>query len=431
MKNPRSIAAQVIYQVAHEGTNLDDALAQHLSNIDQSQHAFIKAMCFGVLRFYPRLLFFISQLMDKPIRNKEKLIECLLLAGVYELYYMQTPEHAAVSETVDAALELKKKWARGLINAVLRSAQREQQTLDSMLEQNEAARVAHPKWLIRAFKQHWPDEFENIVEANNQPGPLTLRVNQQATTRDDYLKQLQDNQIEAKPCAFSAVGVQCQQAVDVTELPGFEKGQVSVQDQAAQLAAELLAVKPGERILDACAAPGGKTAHILESCPDIELIALDKSAHRLVKVSDNLQRIGLKATVLEGEAQKPDNWWDNHAFDRILLDAPCSATGVIRRHPDIKLLRRADDIDELVKIQAQMLSALWPLLKSGGMLLYSTCSILAEENVKQIQQFVQNNNDAEAQAIDTTWGRGNQYGRQILPGEDDMDGFFYASIYKD
>jgi 16S rRNA (cytosine967-C5)-methyltransferase len=218
--------------------------------------------------------------------------------------------------------------------------------------------------------------------------------------------------------------------MEVSELPGFGDGLISVQDQAAQLCANLLNPQAGERVLDACAAPGGKTAHLLEVCPELELTALDISAKRLVKVEENLQRLGLTARIRQGDARQLGDWWDQQPVDRILLDAPCSATGVIRRHPDIKLLRRADDIKKLVETQAQMLSTLWPLLKTGGMLLYSTCSILAEENDQQIQRFIQNNDDAREQPIHAEWGHARPVGRQILPGEDDMDGFYYALIYK-
>jgi len=432
--NPRATAAHIIYSVAHEGTNLDGALAKHLERSEQNTHAFIKAMCFGTLRLYPRLLFFLSHLIDKPIKNKEKIIECLLLAGIYETYYMQTPSHACVSETVDAALALNKKWAKGLTNAVLRGALREQEQLTLASGQSEGANSAHPKWLLKLIKKHWPDELEQIIQANNQAGPLSLRVNQQKTTRDNYLQRLATKDIAASRCEFSTVGIQCTQAVDVMELPGFARGEVSVQDQAAQLAATLLDPQAGARILDACAAPGGKTAHLLEQCPQIELIAVDKVESRVARIRENLTRLSLSAQTITGDALQcnagTSSWWDGKPFDRILLDAPCSATGVIRRHPDIKLLRRPEDIAHLVETQAQMLSSLWPLLKTEGMLLYSTCSILAEENDQQIQQFVQNNANAESQPIDADWGHAVQYGRQILPGESDMDGFYYALIRK-
>jgi len=426
--NPRATAAYIIYAVAHDGLNLDDAISKYIPRSKTESHAFIKAICFGSLRFYPRLLFFLSHLIDKPIKNKEKRIECLLLAGLYETYYMQTPAHACVSETVSAALDLKKGWAKGLINAVLRAALREQDQIEQLCEQSEGARSAHPKWLLRLINKYWPDNLEQIVQANNQAGPFTLRVNQQKISRAEYLAMLSKQGIKAIACEHSEVGIECIQAVDVTELPNFDKGYVSVQDQAAQLAAVLLDPQPGDRILDACAAPGGKTAHLLERGDKIEVLALDKASTRLAKVTENLHRLGLNAQIIAGDARGTD-WWDGKPFDRILLDVPCSATGVIRRHPDIKLLRRADDIPKLAETQAQILSQVWPLLKSNGMLLYSTCSILAEENEQQIQQFVQNN-DAKVQSINAIWGQACEYGRQILPGESNMDGFYYACLQK-
>jgi len=431
MLNPRATAAHIIFSVAHDGINLDDAFEKHLKHSEEASHAFIKAMCFGVLRFYPRLLFFLSKLIDKPIRNKEKLVECLLLAGVFETYYMQTPSHACVSEMVKAGLDLKKSWAKGLINAVLRSALREQESLQQIAEDNEGARAAHPKWLLKLIKKHWPSEYKDIIDANNKAGPFTLRVNLQKTTREEYLAALKAKGIAAAICPHSPAGLQCEAAVEVNELPGFANGMVSIQDQAAQLAANILAPHAGERILDACAAPGGKTAHLLESCRDLKVTAIDISKARLQKVSENLDRLGLSAEIRQGDAQDPERWWDKQSYDRILLDAPCSATGVIRRHPDIKLLRRPEDIENLVQTQSQMLSMLWPLLKTGGMLLYSTCSILAEENDQQIQQFIQNNKNAREQIISAEWGHERQHGRQILPGEDNMDGFYYTLIYKE
>jgi 16S rRNA (cytosine967-C5)-methyltransferase len=326
---------------------------------------------------------------------------------------------------------LKKKWAKGLVNAVLRSALRESEHLQNLAKDNEGARTAHPKWLIKLFKQHWPKEFNQIIEANNQPGPFTLRVNLQKTQRDAYKTALENRGLKVTACSYSPAGLQCDTAIEVSELPGFADGLISVQDQAAQLAAGLLNPQAGERILDACAAPGGKTAHLLELCHDIDLTALDISAQRLLKIEDNLNRLGLNARIKQGDTREPNGWWDQQQYDRILLDAPCSATGVIRRHPDIKLLRRPEDIEKLVRTQAQMLSTLWPLLKTGGMLLYSTCSILAEENDQQIQRFIQNNNNARDQIIAADWGHGRSHGRQILPGEEHMDGFYYALIYKD
>lgn len=429
MSNPRITIAHIIHSVAYEHINLDDAFARHLKQVSHEQHSFIKAASFGTCRYFHRLKFILGKFMSKPIKQKEALVECLLLSGLHECLYMQTPSHACVSENVEALMSLKKVWAKGLCNAILRKTLREPETIDKLINSNDVARYSHPQWFIDKLAKH-PDK-QHILDANNQAGPFTLRVNQQKISRAEYIQQLSDSKITANATRYSPAGIVCAQASDVTALPGFRDGWISVQDEAAQLAAVLLNAKPGERILDACAAPGGKTAHILETTSDIDLLAIDHAESRLHYIHDNLQRLGLFATVKQGDAAQPDDWWDQQPFDRILLDAPCSATGVIRRHPDIKLLRRADDIPQLAKTQAQMLRALWPLLKTGGMLLYATCSVLPEENEMQIQKFIAATPGARHEPINADWGHACNYGRQIWPGDEQMDGFFYAAIYKD
>jgi 16S rRNA (cytosine967-C5)-methyltransferase len=347
------------------------------------------------------------------------------------LIHLRIPDHAAIAETVRVTGALGKPWARGLINAVLRQYQRNHAALDALADADREAATSHPRWLLDALQQSWPTAVNDIVSANNQQAPMVLRVNQRKNTRDAYLLCLRDAGIEALAAPHTGNGVRLARAVNVERLPGFDDGQVSVQDGAAQLAATLLQPRAGDRILDACAAPGGKTAHLLEVSDNaIELLALDHNAQRLPRIQDNLMRLGLEAQIVQGDAAEPSSWWDQRPFDRILLDAPCSATGVIRRHPDIKLLRRADDIGQLAATQAKMLTALWPLLKSEGILLYSTCSVLAEENAGQIKVFLANHADAELIPIQSAWGRDTGYGRQILPGEDEMDGFFYAMVRK-
>lgn len=428
MANPRISIAQILYSVAHEHINLDDAFVKHLNRHEDKQDAFIKAACFGSLRFYHRLKFILDQLLDKPLKQKEALVECLLLSAMHECLYMQTPSHACVSENVNAMVALGKSWAKGLSNAILRKLLRETDRLQVLADSHEVARYSHPAWIIRALDNE--PEKQRILEANNLAGPLTLRVNRQKIRRDAYLQQLLDSGMAAAATGYSPDGIICQQAVDITSLPGFESGLFSVQDEAAQLAALLLQPQKGERILDACAAPGGKTCHILECEPEIDVLAIDHAQKRLNLISENLTRLDLQAQVQQGDASDPGLWWDQRPFDRILLDAPCSATGVIRRHPDIKLLRRSDDIPRLAKTQAQILNALWPLLKSGGMLLYATCSVLTEENDRQIQEFIATHNDARHTPFAAQWGHAARVGRQIWPGDAQMDGFFYATIYK-
>jgi len=430
MINSRAIAAHILTAVSEDRVNLETAFEKFLNKNQIVEHAFIKALCFGVLREYFKLIFIMNLLLDKPLKKKETLVKNLILSGLYESIFMQTPEHACVSETVQAAVALKKQWAKGLVNAVLRNALRKSEKIQAEIEKNEVARFAHPQWLIDKIRHDWPSQFESVLYANNQQGPLCLRVNQQQISRDEFLKTLSISNIRASAIEQTQHGVLCAEARDITSIPGYSAGLFSVQDSAAQLATELLSPQKGEHILDACAAPGGKTTHLLETQPDIHLVALDNSNKRLERVKENLNRLKLSATIIEGDASKPGEWWDGQPFDRILLDAPCSATGVIRRHPDIKLLRQADDIQRLVKTQQEILFALWPLLKPGGMLLYATCSVLKEENEQQIQQVSANLDHANIQPIPASWGIEASFGRQILPGQDEMDGFYYSLIYK-
>jgi len=344
---------------------------------------------------------------------------------------MRVPDHAAVSETVTAANQLKKVWARNLINAVLRGYLRRKEELAQQFAQDDVYQTAHPTWLLELIRGAWPQDWQAIAAANNERPPMTLRVNALQSDTYDYLQQLQQQDLPAQVQAYCASAITLQQPCDVQDLPGFGEGRVSVQDQAAQLAAGLLELQPGQRVLDVCAAPGGKTAHILETEPSLaEVVAIDVDDQRLQRVEENLVRLQLRATVLCGDARQPETWWDGRPFDRILLDAPCSATGVIRRHPDIKWLRRAADIGPLVAQQREILEAVWPLLNSGGILLYATCSILPQENTEQVQDFLQRHPEARQRHLDAPWGRQTEAGRQILPGDDNMDGFYYSLLEK-
>ena len=430
MTNPRATIARILRAVIGDQISLDSAFAQHLTD-NTAQPSFIKAACFGVLRHYLRLHWYLQQLLDKPLKQKDLDVHCLLLCGVYELYEMHTPDHAVVSESVNAVNQLKKSWAKGLVNAILRNAKRQHARLQEDALQDVQARYLHPQWLLTQLQQDWPDNWDAIVAQNNLPPPMTLRVDVKQLDRGHYLEQLQQHDLAATTNAHVPSALTLEHAADVHDLPGFAQGAVSVQDAAAQLAALLLDPQPGDRILDACAAPGGKTLHLLQEQPALaSLLALDRDAQRLERVQQNLDRAGVSAQLQQGDASQPSTWWDAQAFDRILLDAPCSATGVIRRHPDIKLLRRPDDLPRLAQTQAQILGALWPLLKTGGMLLYATCSVLKIENDQQIQRFLQLHADAHCRPITAGWGHSQDCGRQILPGEHGMDGFYYALIYK-
>ncbi len=389
--------------------------------------AFIQALCYGVCRQYHRLDFILSQLLDKPLKDTE--VKALVLVGLYQLKFMRVKPHAAVSETVLAAR--KKPWAKSLVNAVLRSYLRGQEGLEHKADQIQTASLSHPDWLVKQIGQDWPGQAADILHENNQPPPMVLRVNLAKSSREDYLHLLAGQEIAAEPIVFCPSAITLDKPVPVNLLPGFAEGLVSVQDTAAQLAASFLDAQPGHRVLDVCAAPGGKTAHILENQPKLlELVAVDIDASRMQRVDDNCQRLGLQAKLIVGDAAKPQDWWDGKPFDRILLDAPCSALGVIRRHPDIKLLRRAEDIAQLQALQKSILQAIWPLLAPGGLLLYATCSILKLENEQQIHTFLAGHNDAVELLIEPGWGVAGLCGRQILTGESAMDGFYYARLKK-
>lgn len=427
--NLRRVAAKVIAKVLKQGQSLNGALDNALESIRSNQDkAFVQALCYGVMRQFHRLDFILQQLVSKPVKDEE--IKALLLIGLYQLHYMRVKPHAAVSETV-AALSKKKQFAKPLTNAVLRRYLREQQTLETLADANPVAASSHPKWLLKLIGKQWPEQLQNILQQNNQQAPMVLRVNATQTTVEDYQQRLLSQGLDSVNSELCDTAISLKQAVNVEQLPGFADGLVSVQDTAAQLAAGLLDLSPGISVLDVCAAPGGKTAHLLEFQPGLEhVLAVDSDAQRLERVKTGLKRLQLHAELKVGDARFPEQWSDGRTFQRILLDAPCSATGVIRRHPDIKVLRRESDIDKLLVLQQEILEAVWPLLTPGGMLLYATCSVLQQENELQIARFLAEHHDASEIKINATWGAERPVGRQILTGEQVMDGFYYARINK-
>ena len=390
-----------------------------------------KAICFGVCRHYYRLEVLAEHLMPK--RQKSLVVWVVLLVGLYQLRYLEKPSYAAVKETVNVLNQLHLNWAKGFVNAILRTFCRSQDIMLAQLQLsfNEAFIYGHPNWLLAKLKVDWPDHWREFVIANDSHPPMSLRVNLSKISRDAYLKKLQAVGLNAQIQTFSNAGLTLHDACSVHELPDFEQGEVSVQDEAAQLAVSLLQLKPRLRVLDACAAPGGKTCHMLELEPNLrECVALDMSESRLMKIQENLTRLGLHATLKQGDATRPSDWWDGQLFDRILLDAPCSATGVIRRHPDIKLLRTPEDIEQLIATQRSLLCKLWPLLRKGGMMVYATCSVLWHENEQQIADFIDEHLACELLPFECPWGHFTGHGRQILPGEGDCDGFFYSVLVK-
>ena len=423
--NVRAAAAKVIYQVVDQGQSLSAALPLAQQNIKERDHALLQEICYGVLRWLPRLESITNALMDKPLKGKQRVFHHLILVGLYQLGYMRIPAHAAVAETVDATKTLKKTQLRGLINAVLRSYQRQKDALDEQAVSHDAGKYGHPSWLLKLLKASYPDDYAAICEANNTKAPMWLRVNSHHHDRDTYRALLDAEGIATELHPQAADALRLISPCDVTKLPGFSDGWVSVQDAAAQLAVDYLQPQAGELILDCCAAPGGKTVHIMERVPSAQVVAIDCDENRLKRVHENLERLNLTAQVLCADARYPEQWWDGEKFDRILLDAPCSATGVIRRHPDIKWLRRGEDIAALALLQAEIFDAMWLQLKPGGTLVYATCSITPQENCDQVKAFL--SRTADAILIDSDPATP---GRQILPGEESMDGFYYAVLTK-
>jgi 16S rRNA (cytosine967-C5)-methyltransferase len=421
----RAEAAGTIARVM-SGRNLDEALQQTAGLLPQDM-GLLKALVYGVVREHSLLSALASQMLSKPL-DKDPEMQALLLVGLYQLRSMRIPPHAAVAETVNATADLSKPWARGLTNALLRRYLRERDTLEAALPPYQAIRYSHPDWMIRAVQRDWPQRWEALLEANQQAGPLTLRVNRRQLSRDSYLEQLKTAGIEAQPVPEVPQAVVLTQAVPVDQIPGFAEGVVTVQDASAQLAAALLDLQDGQRVLDACAAPGGKTTHILELA-DVEVLAIDSDAQRLPRVQENLDRLHFKATLKAADGTRPSTWWDDRPFDRILLDAPCSGTGVIRRHPDIKWLRRQDDIPQMAAVQLRLLHMLWPLLKPGGLLVYASCSILREEGEDIVSRFLAQQGEAREQVIEAGWGEACAVGRRIAPGGV-FDGFYYACLRK-
>lgn len=424
----RAAAALCIAAVSN-GSSLSQQIPHYETQVKERDRALFRQLCYGVLRTYPKLAAIVAQLLSKSLKQKDADIFCLLLVGIYQLSEMRVPDHAAVSTTVAATRALKKTWARGLTNAVLRQWQRRHTELLGNL--TEAQQQAHPQWLHQAIGDAWPEHVVGIENANNCHPPMCLRINHQQLNRVAYLQLLQAAGLAASHCDYASEGIRLQEPVKVELLPGFSAGQVSVQDEAPQLAAALLQAQAEHRVLDACAAPGGKACHLLELLPDLqELVALDIDEQRLQRVNENLVRLQLQATLVTGDAAQTNSWWDGQLFDRILLDAPCSATGVIRRNPDIKLHRTANDIAKLAALQWQIINALWTTLKPGGRMLYATCSILPAENEQIVQRFCTAQDDARSIAITADWGVARDYGRQLFPQVDGHDGFYYALIEK-
>ena len=430
----RAVAAEVIDAVVTGGRSLDAAIAASEAPLPVDERSLMRMLAFGTLRNYFRLQEWTEKLLSRPLKKKDSVINALLAAGLFQLSNTRVPAHAAVSLTVEAARVLRRPGLAGLVNACLRRFQRE--GLARCEPRSLAARWNHPQWFIDRVRQDWPEDWEAILAANNERAPMWLRVNPARTSVTEYRERLAATGIDATPSDGLPDALCLAEPCPVDDLPGFADGDSSVQNAAAQLAARWLMTYEPKRVLDACAAPGGKSGHLLElGGSNFELTALDADAGRIERVRENHTRLGRHARVCLGDASKPEEWWDGDTFEAILLDAPCSATGVIRRHPDIKLLRRDADIAELAALQAAILDAMWSLLGTGGRLLYVTCSVLAAENDAVIAEFLGRNEDAVEDAVLLNYNirdlmRRKACGFQVLPGTANMDGFYYACLVK-
>jgi 16S rRNA (cytosine967-C5)-methyltransferase len=422
----RVAATRVLDAVLHRGRSLKLELATALPTLaDPRDRALVEAIVFAALRQRARYDAALAAWVPRPLGRRDAPLRALLHVGLAQLDALALPAHAAVASTVDAARALGRTHQANLVNALLRRAQR-----DGLPAGDPAA--AWPQWLLQRLRDDWGDGADAIVAASAQPGPLWLRINRQRSSVEAFAQRLRDSRIEAAATPLCADALRIDAPVPVSALPGFADGEVSVQDGSAQLVADAFAPAPGARVLDACAAPGGKAAHLLERDPSLRLLALDVDPARLRSIAATFARLSIGATAALRQADATDvgAWWDGRPFDAILLDAPCSATGVVRRQPDILLHRRESDIAALCATQSRLLDALWPTLAPGGTLLYATCSILRAENDAQVAAFRARAADALLEPLDARFGYDTGNGSQRLPGEDGMDGFFYARIRK-
>lgn len=426
----RGEAAKALARVAFDGASLRAALAASTPRFaDPRDRALLSATLFAATRWWLRLDAALAALLEKPLPPKARDVRALVVIGFAQIAVLDMPDYAVVASCVDAVRALGHANYAGLVNALLRRFARERAALDATLDGDIVTRTAHPRWLVDALGRDWPDDLDAILDANNREAPLTLRINRRRTDRASMLRRLADAGVAATAHDDLADAIVLEQSADVTRLPGYAEGVFSVQDGAAQRVAELLDLRDGLRVLDACAAPGGKAAHMLERA-DVDVLALDRDATRLPRVAENFARLGLRADIRQGDAAAPEQWWDGRPFDRILLDAPCSATGIIRRQPDVKLHRRAADIAPLAAAQTRLLQALWPLLAPGGRLVYATCSVLSAENEGVLAAFRAAYADAQRVDVPAPFGRAAGGGRQNLPGTGGMDGFYYAIVEK-
>ncbi len=438
MSNPgakvRAVAAEIVDAVVSGGQSLDAAIVENEGRVAQKDRSMLRMLCFGALRHHWRLQNWADRLLTRPLKRRDRVVNALLVIGLYQLVSTRIPDHAVVSQTVEATRYLRRPKLAGLMNACLRRFMREEMAAGEA--EDEMANWNHPRWLIDRLRTDWPEDWQAILVANNERAPMWLRANASRQSAAAYVKKLAAADIAAELLAGVPDAVCLAEPRSVEDLPGFSDGDSSVQDAAAQIAGRWLSTDLQGRLLDACAAPGGKSGHLLELGGDaVTLVAVDNDQSRIAGISENLARIGRDATIIAADASNPEEWWDGAPFDGILLDAPCSASGVIRRHPDIKLLRRESDLEGLSALQERLLRALWPLLAPGGRLLYATCSVIAAENEEVVGRFLKDHGDALENDVLPNNNirdlmRRRVCGYQILPGTADMDGFYYACLEK-
>jgi 16S rRNA (cytosine967-C5)-methyltransferase len=422
----QQIAAHAVSQVL-SGRNLTlalpDAQSQFVSATPQQRGA-AADLSYGTLRFYGELEIYLNQLLEKPLADGR--VHALLLVALYQLLHDRADDFTIVNQAVKAASYAKPKWAKGLVNGVLRNFLRQQDVLKQKLKTNDVAQYSYPQWWIDKVKKQYPNHWQDILAMGNQHPPMTLRVNHRKISAQEYAQLLGRQDILANLVGDYAVMLN--HALPVEKIPGFSEGVVSVQDLGAQLVPCILDLQDGMQVLDACCAPGGKTGHILETA-NVQLTALDNDAARLARVQSNLARLNFTADLKVGDAA---TWQQSQLFDRILADVPCSASGIVRRHVDIKWLRRETDIVSFVQQQSAILLNLWQLLAKGGKLLYVTCSIFNEENQQQIDQFLKTHQDAVQVPIDfdlLQQGSLMCINGQLIPSTQ-HDGLFYALLQK-
>jgi 16S rRNA (cytosine967-C5)-methyltransferase len=434
--NARALAVQAMVQVLRDGVTLDSALAKALVGTNPKLKPTVHSLGYGAVRGYFRYHAMLSRLSSKPLKSLDPWVRCILSVAFFELEDARTPQYAVVDAAVETAKSGEAARAAGLINAVLRRYLRERVAIDADIARKPASCHASPAWLADRLRADWPGRWTQLLAAGDTQAPMWLRVNARVTSAEEYRERLAQAGMSARVEERVPHSLVLQQACDVHELPGFAEGVVSVQDVGAQCVMFPLDLGAGQRVLDACAAPGGKTALMAEREPKLaELIALDVDEKRLQRVRENLDRGHLMAQLIVGDAAAPESWWDGRPFDRILLDAPCSALGVIRRHPDIRVRKSPADIDKLPALQAGLLKSAWSMLAAGGRLVYATCTITRSENRDVLAQFLDSAHDARIVPSDAwpgwpNWGESDGFGRQILPGEAGADGFYYAALTK-